>query len=502
MQIFSAEQIRLWDKFTIDHEPVSSVDLMERAAHTCLDWLDKHQYLDNSFSVFCGKGNNGGDGLALARLLSEKKCPVIVYILEFGHKGTEDFQFNLARLHKTNVEIRFIQTEKNFRDVPENDIIIDALFGCGLNRPLEGVTARLIDLLNASGNEIISIDIPSGLYIDKSSKGNPIIKAAHTLSFQCYKLAFMVAENEAYTGEIHVLDIGLHPDYLSQVNQELGISDMDLIRAIYKPRNKFAHKGNFGHALLVAGSFGKMGAALLAAKACLRSGSGLLTCHIPRCGYEIMQTAIPEAMVSADEDENINTTIKEDLSKYTTIGLGPGLGTDEKTKNLLKSIFSSFKSPLVLDADALNILSAHKELLSLLPPYSILTPHPKEFDRLFGEAKNDFERLRTAVEKSAKNKWIIVLKGHYTFIALPHGQNYFNSTGNAGMAKGGSGDVLTGIITGILAQKYSPAEAAILSVFLQGLAGDFASAIFSEQSALPSDLIDCLGKAFLSIEKR
>jgi hydroxyethylthiazole kinase-like uncharacterized protein yjeF len=502
MQILSPEQIRLWDKFTIENEPISSVDLMERAATCCLEWLDANEYLSKSFSIFCGKGNNGGDGLALARMLSQKKCSVIVYILEFGHKGTEDFQVNLARLHECNAEIRFIQTEENFRPIAKDDIIIDALFGCGLNRPLEDVTAKLIDHINASGNEIIAIDIPSGLYVDKSSKGNIIIKAAHTLSFQCYKLAFLVAENETYTGEVDILDIGLHPGYIPELKSEFGLIDRDFIRSIYKPRKKFAHKGNFGHTLLVAGSYGKMGAALLSAKACLRSGAGLLTCHIPKCGYDILQTSLPEAMVMTDENENINTKIVDDVSIYKTIGIGPGIGTDKKTKKLLEDIFKKYKSPMVLDADALNILAANQELLSLLPPYSILTPHPKEFERIFGVAENDFTRLKTAIQKARQHTCIIILKGHHTLIALPDGRGYFNDTGNAGMAKGGSGDALTGILSGILSQGYQPAEAAIFAVYLHGLAGDIAAKIFSEQAMLPGDLIDCLGKAYLVIENK
>jgi len=473
---------------------------MERAADRCVDWLDQHKYLSRSFSVFCGKGNNGGDGLAIARLLVARQCRVVVYILEFGHLGTEDFQVNLARLHEAAVEVRFIQDEDHFRNIPEEDIIIDALFGCGLNRPLEGITATLIKTLNVSGNEIITVDIPSGLYVDRSSKGNVIVQARHTLSFQCYKLAFMMAENEPYIGEVHILDIGLHPGYPGLAQNELSIVDIELIRAICKPRRKFAHKGNFGHALLIAGSEGKMGAVVLAAKACLRSGAGLLTCHIPRCGNDIMQTAIPEAMVVIDHHDTMNTLLNEDLSVFSVIGAGPGIGTDAKTKKLVEFLLQKYKSRLVLDADALNILASQKEWLSLLPPYTILTPHPKEFERLFGPAANDFERLQSAVKNSRQYNIIIILKGHYTFIALPDGKGYFNSTGNAGMAKGGSGDTLTGIISGISAQGYSPFESAIFSVYLHGLAGDFAAGTFSEPAMLASDLTESLGKAFLFIE--
>ncbi len=499
MEIFSAQQIRAWDEFTIKNEPIASIDLMERAAAACLSWLEMNGYAERSFSVYCGKGNNGGDGLALARMLAAGDCPVNVQILEFGHKGTDDFQANLARLHQNQVEVRFIQGEEHFRPVPVGDIVIDALLGSGLNRPLQGVTAQLVEFINQSGNEIIAIDIPSGLFTDHSSKGNKAIKAMHTLSFQCFKPAFLVAENEAYTGQVHILDIGLHSGYLQQTVSELELVDEAMIRAIFKPRKNFAHKGTFGHALLIAGSYGKMGAALLAGRSCLRSGAGLLTQHVPICGYTILQTALPESMVEVDADEKISTAVRGEPEKYSVIGIGPGIGTHEKTRKLLQDILQRYKKPMVIDADALNLLSSHPALLPLLPPYSILTPHPKEFERLFGAAANEFERLQMARDKAKQYQSVIVLKGHYTFIAMPGGKGYFNSTGNPGMAKGGSGDVLTGILTALLSQGYSAGEAALFGVYLHGLAGDLAAKELSMESMLPSDLTDHLGQAFLAI---
>jgi len=501
MQIYSAEQLRLWDKYTIEHEPVSSIDLMERAASQCMQWLDENRYLVHSFTVFCGKGNNGGDGLAIARMLSAKKCAVVVYILEFGHKGTEDFQINLARLHKTDVEIRFIQTRDNFREIPANDIVIDALFGCGLNRPLDGLTAELIDAINNSGNEIIAIDLPSGLYVDKSSVGNKVIRASVTLSFQCYKLAFLVAENAALVGSVHILDIGLDKRYPLTIENNLELVGHQLAAHIYRPRKEFAHKGDFGHALLIAGALGKMGAALLAAKACLRSGIGLLTCHIPACGYTAMQTAIPEAMVELDNEEKINSATAVDLSNYDVIGIGPGIGKDPATKKMLREIFGRWISPMVIDADALNIIGEEKALLNDIPPYSILTPHPKEFERIFGPAANDFERLQSAIENATKYQCVIVLKGHFTFVAEPGGKGTFNSTGNAGMAKGGSGDVLTGMITALVGQGYSAADAAVFGVYLHGLAADIAAADQSLEAMLPSDLVESIGRAYRKVSR-
>ncbi len=502
MEILSAEQIRAWDAFTMEQEPISPIDLMERAAASCLSWLETNHYLGRSFSIYCGKGNNGGDGLALARMLSLRDCPVTVHILEFGHLGTDDFQANLARLHLTPVEIRFVQGPENFHPIPSGNILIDALFGSGLNRALEGVTAQLTAHMNQSGNEIIAIDLPSGLFTDRSSKGNPAIQAKHTLSFQCYKQAFLVPENEPFTGEVHILDIGLHPDYLRQVSTGLELVDLAIIKSIYRTRKDFAHKGTYGHALLIAGSYGKIGAALLASRACLRSGAGLLTTHVPVCGYGVLQTALPEAMINTDADAHINTAVPGELAGYSVVGIGPGIGQDDRTKELLKAVLTQYQKPMVVDADALNMLAADPSLFTFLPPYSILTPHPKEFERLFGPSANDFERLGLACEKAREHQCVILLKGHYTFIAMPGGKGYFNSTGNAGMAKGGSGDVLTGILTAMLSQGYSPGEAAILGVYLHGLAGDLAAETLSKESMLPSDLTEHLGKAFQALSGR
>ena len=512
MKIFSAEEIRQWDEYTMQYEPIASIELMERAAGKCVDWLEENGFTENAlpspinrgreFAIFCGKGNNGGDGLAVARMLAAKENPVTVYILEFGHKGTNDFQTNLARLHQyPGIAIQFIQTEENFHALKKDEIIIDALFGSGLNRGIEGITAKLIDFINDSGCGIISIDIPSGLFADRSSKGNTIIKAKHTLCFQCYKPAFLVAENAEYTGEVHILDIGLHKGFYNTTQTPNELIDDSIIHSVFKPRNRFAHKGNFGHALLIAGSYGKIGAAVLAAKACLRSGAGLLTCHIPKCGYEILQSNVPEAMVMTDIHSSINTKNEDELTRYRSIGIGPGIGTAPETKTMLKEIFDTYRRPLILDADALNIIASQKELLKLIPPDSILTPHPKEFERLFGESKNDFERIILASGKAKELNCIIVLKGHYTLITAPDARNFFNSTGNAGMSTAGSGDVLTGILTGLLAQGYQSIDAAILGVYLHGLAGDFAAKELSMEAMVAGDIVDFIGKAFLQIQE-
>jgi ADP-dependent NAD(P)H-hydrate dehydratase / NAD(P)H-hydrate epimerase len=497
--VLNAQQIRDWDQFTIANEPIASIDLMERAAIKCVTWIEQQKWQNKSFKIFCGKGNNGGDGLAITRLLYELGYTVSVYILEFGKAGSDDFQKNLQRLHDLSfTEIYFIQSRETFPLINTSEILIDALFGSGLNKALEGLPADLVEHINHSTALVVSIDLPSGMFIDKSSKGHKAIEAKHTLTFQCYKLALLMQENALLIGEVHLLDIGLHKDFLKNEKQDTVVVDENIISKIFKPRNQFAHKGNFGHALLVAGSYGKIGAAVLAAKACLHSGVGLLTCYLPKCGYEIMQTALPEAMVMTDENETIVAQLPDSIENYTVIGIGPGIGTTHETQKLISFICRRYKKLLVIDADGLNCLSQQKELLNQVPPGSVLTPHPKEFDRLFGEHKNDFDRLRTAIDNSQRYNIIIVLKSHHTAITTPSGNIFFNSTGNVGMAKGGSGDVLTGIITSLIAQNYSSDHAAILGVYLHGLAGDFAAKALSQQSMTATDIISNLSQAFLT----
>lgn len=496
MEIYTAEQIRRWDQFTIDHEPVSSIDLMERAATRCVEWMVQHHLHKQPFRIFCGKGNNGGDGLAIGRLLSQRGVPVEIFILESDKKGSPDFQANLLRLHELPVTIHFLQSEGQFPQIPEEAVVVDALFGSGLNKPLEGLWAALARHINQSRALVLSIDIPSGLFTDQSSAGNPVVKATHTLSFQVPKLAFMLQENAPFVGTLHLLDIGLDPRFEQQETPFAHLVDKDLIHCIYTPRNPFAHKGAYGHALLIGGSFGKIGAVLLASRACLRTGAGLTTTYIPGCGYGVLQTGAPEAMVLTDENASFITALPNSLEKYTVIGIGPGLGTEEKTQEAISQLINAYTHPLVIDADGLNCLAKNPGLLSHLPPHSILTPHPKEFERLFGPSANDLERLELARRKAKELRVIIVLKGHHTLITTPSGQLYFNTTGNAGLAKGGSGDVLTGIITALVAQGYQPLHAALMGVYLHGAAADIAARESSQEALIASDVIEKIGAVY------
>ena len=493
MKILSASQIRSADAYTIQHEPVSSINLMERAAAACVEWISKNAEKNYSFKIFCGPGNNGGDGLAIARMLLNAGFETKVFIVRESDKYSADFLENEKRLSNYHpLAIQNIKSEKDFPVIGYDDCVIDALFGTGLSKPLTGIFSKLIESINSSDAEIISIDLPSGLYADQHSDGVAIIHANHTLSFQLPKLAFMFAENEKYVGDFHLLEIGLDREFIAEIPAANNYLSKYFLQTLLKPRKKFSHKGNYGHALLVAGSKGKMGAALLAAKGCLRTGVGLLTMHVPETGIDIMQISCPEAMVAIGE---------MDFNKYAAIGIGPGIGIEAGAKEILKKYFHFAKAPMVLDADALNIISEERELLKLIPANSILTPHPKEFERLAGKTENDFERHELQLFFSKNHKVYVVLKGAHTCITTPDGISYFNSTGNPGMAKCGSGDVLTGIITSLLAQGYSSLESALLGVYLHGLAGDIAADKKGMDGMITRDVVNGVGEAWKNLRK-
>ncbi|HEX2533634.1 MAG TPA: NAD(P)H-hydrate dehydratase, partial [Chitinophagaceae bacterium] len=469
MNLLTAAQIREWDRYTIQQEPVTSVDLMERAATACTRWLLSFTGAGVPYSIFCGKGNNGGDGLAIARQLIQQGIQAEVFILEFGKMGTADFQANLQRLHELPVDLHYIQSAEQLPPIEPGTVILDALFGSGLQRPLEGLAAILVDHLNQAPGTRVAIDVPSGLFLEQSSRGNTVFRAAHTLTFQIQKMAFLLAENAPYTGRVHVLDIGLHSSFLPNPLPSRFLVTPEFVRSLFRTRELHAHKGHFGHALIVAGRKGMIGAALMAARACARSGAGLVTALVPECGYAILQSGLPEAMVLTGGPDRLEHT-PDHLERFTAMGIGPGLGTDPETVAFVGNLLTSARGPVVLDADALNALAHSPGLWAAVPPLSLLTPHPGEFRRLAGESADDFARLQQAAELAAQRNVIIILKGHHTAILLPDGRRYFNATGNPGMAKGGSGDVLTGMLTALLAQGYPPDQAALLGVYLHGLA--------------------------------
>ncbi|TSA25376.1 MAG: NAD(P)H-hydrate dehydratase, partial [Bacteroidetes bacterium] len=378
--------------------------------------------------------------------------------------------------------------------------LIDALFGSGLTRPVSGFHADLIGDINEANALVVAIDVPSGLFIDKTIKGEKepvVIRADYTLTFAPPKLAFFFPENDPYIGEWVMLDIGLSETYIKQADVKNFMMTPASIKPLLQKRNTYAHKGNFGHALLICGGRGKMGAAVLAAKACLRAGPGLVTVRVPQSGVEILQTAVPEAMLTIDPDEQSYTVLPR-LDGYTAVGIGPGIGLETVTANAFKHLIQE-GMPMVIDADAITLLGENKTWLGFLPPGTILTPHPKEFERIAGKTANDFERNQRQRELSFKYSCYIILKGAHTAITTPDGRCYFNATGNPGMATGGSGDVLTGILTGLLAQRYRPLEACLLAVYLHGLAGDLAAGSLGQEALIAGDIINQIGKAFLSL---
>lgn len=493
MKILSVEKIREADAYTIENEPISSIDLMERAASTIYEWFMKRcKSKEVSVKIFCGVGNNGGDGLALARMLFFTDIIPQVFMVRLSDKMSRDCEINFNRLkEETEVPIYDIFSDEEFPQISDNEIIIDAVFGSGLNRKVEGFAAELIRHLNNNKAVRIAIDIPSGLSADTiytSYQHDAIFKADYTLSFQFPKLSFMFPENDVFVGRWEVLDIGLHKDYIEAAETMNFYTTEDVAMPILRKRSKFSHKGTYGHALLVAGSEGKTGAALLSAEACLRTGVGLLTAHLPKSAVLPMQIYLPEAMIDIDKSDAHCSEINDILS-YTAIGAGPGLGKDAETVIALKKIIQEATVPLVLDADALNIIADNPTWLSFLPDKTILTPHPKEFERLFGKTCNSYERLEIQRKMSAVHNIIIVLKGAHTAITFPNGSCFFNSTGNPGMATAGSGDVLTGMILSLLAQRYMPEEAALLGVYLHGKAGDKAAEEKGEMSMIARDII-------------
>lgn len=504
MKIFRSVQIREIDNYTILHEPIASVELMERAAGSLFSWYVNRFERNRKIFVFAGPGNNGGDGLALARMLAQDRYDVVLHYVKFTEKNSPDWELNFQRLKRdSRIDLNIITSPDQFPVISPDDVIIDAIFGSGLTRPVEGLAKEIIGMINNTDALKISVDIPSGLFGEDNTGNDPaaIVKADHTLSFQFPKLAFMFAENAQFTGEWEILPIGLSEDAIRNTSSPYNFIGPEDIAPLLKIRSKFDHKGVFGHGLLVAGSNGKMGAAILGAGAALRSGIGLLTCHLPSSGRIIMQIAVPEAMVQTDSSEDIISRI--DVSAFfDAAAVGPGLGMNELTGKAFHSFISENKKPLVIDADALNILAGNKKWYSLLKSETILTPHPKEFERLAGKSNNGFDRLQKQIEFSMKHKCIVVLKGAFTSISTPGGNVSFNSTGNPGMATAGSGDVLTGIILSLLAQGYSSENAALAGVYLHGLAGDIAAVKTGPESLIASDIINSIGDAYNRIRMK
>ncbi|PYE81787.1 hydroxyethylthiazole kinase-like uncharacterized protein yjeF/hydroxyethylthiazole kinase-like uncharacterized protein yjeF [Winogradskyella epiphytica] len=505
MKLLSKEQIYEGDKLTTERQNISSTDLMERAGTQIFNWIHlRMQGAQVPIHVFCGIGNNGGDGLVLARHLITHGYNVITYIVNCSDKRTKDFLINYDRIKNVSKDWpKMLSCNNDFEDIVigEEDIIVDAVFGIGINRPPHEWVQKLFQKFRESKAFTLAIDLPSGLYPDRPVEDeDAVVHASYTLSFQSPKLVFFLPDTAKYTAHWEALDIGIDRDYLIQTETEAELIAKLEVIPLYKPREKFSHKGMFGHVLIIGGSYGKIGAVNLASRAALSSGAGLVTAYTPKCGYHSLQTAIPEVMVITDDEEKFISNINFDI-KPSVVGIGVGLGTSEKTMQAFQTFLKSNKLPLVIDADGLNLLAENKSLLKLLPAQTILTPHPKELERLVGKWSDDFEKLKKVKAFSKKYNVIVLIKGAHS-ITVYHDKLYVNTTGNPGMATAGSGDVLTGVISGLIAQGYEPLAATIFGVYLHGKSADISLEDYGYQSLIASHIIETIGEAYIDLFKQ
>lgn len=498
MKILTAQQIREVDAKTISYNQISSLQLMKQASKAFFDWFTS-KYSDKSLSiaVFSGIGNNGGDGLVVARMLHKSGYKVKIFLVEYSQSYSEDCAHNLRRAKAENISIHKIVIAEDIPQQIDNDIVIDAIFGTGLNREIEGIGKSVIEKINSCNHKVVSIDIPSGVSLDKPTTF--AIQADETVTLQIPKLALYLPDNHQYVGNLHIVDIGLSNKAIEESESDCFLLTQSDIKPILKPLSKYAHKGVFGHALIVGGSIGKIGSVCLASKAALRSGCGLITAYVPRCGVFPLQSNLPEAMVIADSGENFLSDINFDIA-VDAVGIGVGMGKMPETQETFHRFLSQNDKPLVIDADGLNILSENKDWFKLLPSKTILTPHPKELSRLIGEWSEDYDKINKVIAFAKKYDVIVVVKGTNSLIV--DSENVFvNSTGTPALATAGSGDVLTGIITSLLAQGYEPLQAAKLGVFLHGLTGNITANKTHTRSFIASDIIKNIGKAYFEIEK-
>lgn len=499
MKIFTANQIYKADAFTLEKQGITSDELMERAAVQVFNWMDgRMRGAPVKIHLFCGIGNNGGDGIALARHLQEHGYNIEVFVVNYSDKRSKDFLLNLERLKDRKVWPTFLSSDCELPKIGKDDIIVDAIFGIGLNRAPDKWVVNLMQHLNKSEAFILAIDIPSGLYVDKCPENtNGIIEAGFVLCFQLPKLVFFLPQAGIYVKQWEVLDIGLDAEYILNTKTDYEYMGKNEVLSMYIPRDKFSHKGTYGHSLIIGGSHGKIGAVILASKACLYSGSGLVTAYVPNCGYVPLQATLPEIMVITDENEHFISSIAYDF-KPSVVGIGMGMGKNKNTKKAFSNFLKEYKGYLVIDADGLNLLSESEKLLKELPSKTILTPHPKELERLIGKWKDDFDKLKKAKKFSKKYDCVLIIKGAHTMVVYEN-IGYINSTGNPGMATAGSGDILTGIITGLIAQGYEHLKASIFGVYLHGKAADIAVEKYGYQALTASRIIDYLGEAYISL---
>lgn len=503
MKILSAQQLHELDLYAIQQEGITSAQLMERAATAVKKEIMKRWSGETPVVVFAGQGNNGGDALAVARMLHEEGYDVTTYLINPTGKLSADCQQNRDLLLDCD-GARLTEVTSQFEppQLTGQTLVVDGLFGTGLKRSLSGGFASLVKFINASPAQVVSIDMPSGLMCEDNTMNvrSHIVCADLTLTFHRPKLAMFMADCQTYIGELKVLDIGLSEKRTAAMDTPYEVAEESDVCGMLRSRNEFGHKGTFGHALLVAGSYGMAGAAILAARACLRSGVGKITVHTPTANNAILQVAVPEAVLNLDSHAE-RITVPVDTTPFDSLAIGPGIGTHSDTALAFIEQVRHTHIPLLIDADGLNILGGHKGWLQQVPKDCILTPHPAEFCRVGNHATDSFGILNGAREMAAEHKFYIILKGHFTAVCTPEGRVCFNPTGNSGMATAGSGDALTGIILALLAEKYPALNACRLGVYLHGLAGDLAASELGEESVTASDIIGYLPAAFKQVWK-
>jgi hydroxyethylthiazole kinase-like uncharacterized protein yjeF len=497
-KIINGSDVKQLDEVYIRGSGISSFDLMERAAEAFCDWYIRHYDNGLSIAVFCGIGNNGGDGLAISRLLSGRGYSVEVYYMGDLERSSEDFRLNYDLLPD---EVPIAELHVQYVEGLQADVIIDAVFGVGINRLLGGDYLALIKWLNDVEAIKIAVDLPSGLPSDDILDGEAF-KAHYTISFQFPKISLLFPDHAGYAGELVVLDIGIREPYFDRFHSQKFFIQQDDLLPRHKIFDRFSHKGSFGKVMLIGGRYGKMGSIRLSAQAALRTGSGLVSCFVPTSGVDILQISLPELMVESSESYfTLSKSGLHDLDRFDALGVGPGMGTSTEAKSCLEMILLNFQKPLVLDADAINILAANSHFLSLLGENVILTPHVKEFERLVGSCPNHKVRIGKATEFCRTYNCYLVLKGANSLVATPSGSQIFNSSGNEFMATAGAGDVLTGILTSFLGQGYSLENAAICGVYHHGLAGELASAD-KGRGTIATDIIERIPETFKVVAKR
>lgn len=506
MKLFTNDEIRAIERQTLQQEAITSMTLIEHVGEAAASEISARYRPTRRTVVFAGPGNNGADALLTAHQLSQRGFKPVVYLFNIGGNALKPDckkARDILATKSPEVELHIIVKTFDTPDLGPGDLVIDGLFGSGLREPLAGGFMSLVRYINESGAKVVSLDVPSGMFAEWNHQGQErnIVHATLTLAVQFPRIAFFFAENADIVGQWKLLDVGLNKEIAEKTKSNFHLIEDTEVKSLLRKRPAFCSKADFGSALLVAGRYGMAGAAVLAAMGALRAGTGKLTVYGPQCIMPIVQNSVPEALFESDDDKLRLTSVSVE-HEYSSIGIGPGLGNAEVTVGAVEALLQRSRQPLVIDADALNCIAHRPSMLKIIPRFSVLTPHAAEFDRIFGEQKSEETRLIKALEVSRHYNIMILLKGHFSKLVRPDGKVYINSSGCAAMATAGSGDVLTGIITGLIAQGYKPEVSALIGAFIHGRAGEIAAAENGTYGTVASDIAKATGRAIEDIMNR